>query len=542
MRGKIVNLLFAIVNILLGILILIYTMKIPQDITTLTLQEMTVVENLNKGIYLIVIVVAVIDAIQSYNHRSDTVFNTGYIIGIFIIGFIVIKIPFICILSFLCGIIVLFKSLVENLVEIDSTTAIYVSIILMAVIVIAAGITMGYQVLGEKIKNNENKSELPYDEKYFMYVKELNISEPYINVKRDDKWGYITPNGDVVIEFLYDYASPFVKIKSYDKEFYVALVCKDGSSVIILKNGRKVMSYKSESSDLNYSQKINELENIYKNVLKQTEPMQFEIREITGGISVAEAYTDVEEDYIKKYNYSDEYDVVITQSSVGSGDVYEMVKKSNPEIKITLDTDALDYDDNYLYLFSNRYIPFYERSKKTSGWFTNIGYKQEMLGNGQILDFFGDNLLLRDYTNNSEKVYFIDSESARVSDIFLDIYVCPDGKYIVRNLDNKFSIINSDYSLAYENKFEASNTRLIDAGLYVILGSTSNITFNDYNYAEFNWTIMNQNGDIVLDNVSEFYDQYYRVENPKKEEDYKEFIDELTDLDYVFVGDKFYKD
>ena len=542
MRGKIVNLLFAIVNILLGILILIYTMKIPQDITTLTLQEMTVVENLNKGIYLIVIVVAVIDAIQSYNHRSDTVFNTGYIIGIFIIGFIVIKIPFICILSFLCGIIVLFKSLVENLVEIDSTTAIYVSIILMAVIVIAAGITMGYQVLGEKIKNNENKSELPYDEKYFMYVKELNISEPYINVKRDDKWGYITPNGDVVIEFLYDYASPFVKIKSYDKEFYVALVCKDGSSVIILKNGRKVMSYKSESSDLNYSQKINELENIYKNVLKQTEPMQFEIREITGGISVAEAYTDVEEDYIKKYNYSDEYDVVITQSSVGSGDVYEMVKKSNPEIKITLDTDALDYDDNYLYLFSNRYIPFYERSKKTSGWFTNIGYKQEMLGNGQILDFFGDNLLLRDYTNNSEKVYFIDSESARVSDIFLDIYVCLDGKYIVRNLDNKFSIINSDYSLAYENKFEASNTRLIDAGLYVILGSTSNITFNDYNYAEFNWTIMNQNGDIILDNVSEFYDQYYRVENPKKEEDYKEFIDELTDLDYVFVGDKFYKD
>lgn len=542
MRGKIVNLLLALVNILLGILILIYTTKIPSDITLLTLQEMTVVNNLNKVIYVVVAIVAVIDAIQSYNHRSDTVFNTGYIIGIFVIAFIAIKIPLICILSFLCGIIVLFKSLVENLVEIDSTAGIYVSLILIAVILCTAGVTFGYQAIGNKIKDNENKSELAYDDKYFMYVKELEVNEIYINVKKDDKWGYITPNGDVVIEFLYDYASPFVKINSFDKEFYVALVCKDGSSILILKNGRKVMSYKSESSDINYSQKIKELENIYKNVLKQTEPMQYELKEITGGINVAEAYTDVEADYIKRYDYSDDYDVVITESSVGSGNTYELVRKDNPEAKVTLETDALDYDDNYLYLFSNRYIPFYERSKKTSGWFTNIGRKVPMLGNGQILDFYGENILLRDYTNNSEKVYFIDSETKRVSDIYLDIYVCPDGKYIVKNLDNKFTILNPDYTQAYENKFEATNTRLIDAGLYVILGSTSNISFNDYNYAEFNWSIMNQNGDIILDNVSEFYDQYYKVENPKKDDDYNEFITNLTDLNYVFVGDKFYKD
>ena len=39
MRGKIVNLCIGFMNVLLGILIIIYTIKVPQDKTLMTVQE-----------------------------------------------------------------------------------------------------------------------------------------------------------------------------------------------------------------------------------------------------------------------------------------------------------------------------------------------------------------------------------------------------------------------------------------------------------------------------------------------------------------------
>ena len=42
MRGKIVNLCIGFMNILFGVLILIYTLNVPQDQTLLTVQEQAV--------------------------------------------------------------------------------------------------------------------------------------------------------------------------------------------------------------------------------------------------------------------------------------------------------------------------------------------------------------------------------------------------------------------------------------------------------------------------------------------------------------------
>lgn len=83
MRGKIVNLCVAVMNILFGILIAIYTIKVPQDQTLLTVQENYVVSHILIAIYIIMGIVVFIDLIQSYNHKSDTTFNVGYVIGIF---------------------------------------------------------------------------------------------------------------------------------------------------------------------------------------------------------------------------------------------------------------------------------------------------------------------------------------------------------------------------------------------------------------------------------------------------------------------------
>ncbi len=540
MRGKIVNLCIGFMNIAIAVLLMVYTINVPQDKTLMTVQENTVVGYIVNMIYIMLAVVAVINAIQSYNHRSDTVFNMAYIIGIFCLSFIFIKEPIIAAFSLISGLIIVVKSFKENLVEIDSTTGISISLVLLVASAILTILALSYQSIGESIKNRENKNELAYKTDYFKYVTELGegYQAPYINVKKDGKWGYITPDGNVVVKFMYDYASPFIEITSYDKKFYVSLVCLDGQSLIILKNGRKVMTYRSESDNQNYKAKIEELKSVYTNVLAQEGEMKYEIDFSNSNKNLVPKYHEESNDYTYRYDYNYEYDLIVTQSSLGLGDKYELAKKNDLAIRIELDTNDLDYDENALYLFSNGTIPFYEVSKRTQGWFTTYGKKNPMTGKAQILDFFGERMLLRNY--NDHTVYFIDGDGKILSDVYKDIFVCGDGRYIVKNKDGFFKIINDEYAQAFENRFAAVNPRLVKAGLYLTLDSTQNIQTNDYNFTEMNWKLIGYEGNVILENIEQIYDQYYTVENVRNKEAYGKFEEDLKDLKYEFVGDKFY--
>lgn len=541
MKGKIVNLCFGFLNLLFGALILIFTLKVPQDIKALTIQEGVVVDKIIIGIYVVMFIIAIIDIIQGFNHKTDTTFHRGYLIGVFAISFYFFKSPYIAAFSLLSGVIVLYKSLKENLIELDSTTAISFSIILIGAIIILGVSSLNYATFGQIIKNSENIEEQKYTQDFFKYITELDITDIFINVKKDGKFGYINQNGDVMIDYIYDYASPFVKITSYDKIFYVALVCKDGSSSIILKNQRKVLSYKTESSDENYEAKIEELKNIYTNTLKQTDPMEYEVLPNTININKIPINEISETDNVKVFNYNAEYNIEVTQSSFGKNDIYELVKKEDSRIRIRLDTDNLDYDDNYLYLFENGYIPFYEVTKSIQGWFTNYGKKREVTGRAQLLEVFYDSrILLKDH--KSGIIYFVDSLGNKLSDDYYDLYICGDGRYIVKDSDNYFKIINDQYEQIFEKKYAVFNTRFIKKGLYLVMKSTDNIKFNDYGYADVDWTLLNYDGEEIATNIEYIYDLDLKINKVKNidEENYLLFTTNLKKLNYKFVGDKFY--
>lgn len=544
MRGKIVNLCIGLMNVVFGILIIVFTKNVPLDKTLITVQENYVISSVLIGIYVVMGTIAIIDAIQSYHHRSDSTFNTAYVIGVFSLSFIFIKQPAIATFSIISGIIVLFKSLKENLIELNSMVAISVSIVVMAATGILGVVAMNYETIGESIKNKENKNEISYKSDYFKYITELGepFNVPYINVKKDGKWGYINSNGECMIEFIYDYASPFIEIEEYGKKFHIAFVCEDGSTKVILKNGRVVLSYRTESSDENYKIKLEELENIYTNILSQSGKMAFEIPDITNNINKVPAYYEVSSEYSFKYDYNEEYDLLVTQSNMGLGDTYELAKKTEPEIKIRLDTTYLDYDSSYLYLYSNGNIPFYEISKRTQGWYTPYGKKNEMTGKAQILEFFGnDRILLKNY--NDGTIYFSDTQGKKMSETYTDIYVCPDGRYIVGDKEGYFKFIDDSYNQVFENKYAAINTRLADQNLYLLMDSTDGIKTNDYNVAKTNWNLMNQNGEIILEGIEQIYDLVFEVDTSgSKEENYQKLKMKLKDLNYNFVGDKFYLD
>ena len=540
MRGKIVNLCIGFMNLLFGILLIIYTVKVPQDKTLMTVQENFVVQKIIIFVYFLLGMIVLTDAIQYYNHRRDTVFNTGYLIGIFSLSFIFIKEPIISSFSIICGLIVIIKSIKENLVEIDNTIALSISALIIVTTVIVSGISLKYDFIGEHIKNKENKNELAYSNDYFKYITELGIQDVYINVKKDGKYGYINQNGEVVIDFLYDYASPFVGITAYNKHFDIALVCQNGSTYIILKNGRKVLSYRTESSDQNYLSKIEELKNVYENILGQKDKMQFEVQKITDNINKVPVYQEISSDYTYRYDYNDEYDLIVTQSNLGLGDKYELAKKDDLGIKIQLNAKNLCYDSSFLYLFSNGTIPFYDISKKVQGWFTSYGKKNEMTGKAQILEFIDDKILLKNYNNHT--IYFIDNSGRMLSEAFKDIYIYSD-RYIVKNQDSKYKVIDKDFNKVFEEEYDIINPCLITCNLYLSMDVDSGIEFNDYGFAIMKWKLLNYNGEVILDDIEQIYDEYYQISNDKSipfANRYSEFIEKLKDIKYDFVGDSFY--
>lgn len=258
---------------------------------------------------------------------------------------------------------------------------------LIGITVLTGGATAGYKIIGNQLMISENKGELAYSKDYFKYISELEINDVYINARRSDgKWGYINQDGTVIMDFKYDFASPFVQIEAFDKKFYVAMVCEKGSTKLILKNQRKVLSYKTQSDVNDYTAQYKELEDIYKNTLKQDGDMQFESDiEAYYYYLRKPVYKEQETNYTYRYDYNEEYDLIITEGY--DDNVYELAKKDNINFRKRLECDYLAYDSNYLYVYSNECIPFYNKNGRGQGWFKPDGEKDITIrGNIQIID------------------------------------------------------------------------------------------------------------------------------------------------------------
>lgn len=540
MRGKIVNLCIGGMNIAFGILLLIFTLYIPKEMAELTVQELSVANIIQKAIYVLLLIVFIVDILQYRNNRDNSKMKTGYLIGFFVLSFFFIKKPAIAIFSIISGMIVIIETLQDTVVEMDSTTAISIIAFIIATIVILMGTSIFYKNIGQSIKNKENKGSQEYTSDYFKYITELDIDDMYINVKKDGKYGYINQNGDVVIDFSYDYASPFVPITMYNKDFQIALVSQNGTSEIILKNKRRVMSYRSESADDNYEAKTKELQNIYKNILGQGGEMQTEIEKRNDSMERAPRYEELSDEYTYRYDYNNQYDIIITQSNLGLGDKYELAKKENLNVKIPLNCSNLDYDENFVYLYRDHTIPFFDIDSKEQGWFTSYGKKNTMTGKAQILDFIDDEILIRNYNNNT--IYFINKDGDILSDVYKDMYIAQE-RYIVKNSNYKYMVIDKDFQKIFEEEFDVIDPYLADYGMYICANTDEAIEFNDYDFAKMNWKLVNSRGQTILDGIEQIYGNYYQISKDKEipyVTRYEEFLEDLKDIDFHFVGDKFY--
>ena len=305
------------------------------------------------------------------------------------------------------------------------------------------------------------------------------------------------------------------------------------------------MSYRSESSDENYGAKTQELRDIYYNTLEQTEEIATEAPKITNNISRVPVYKEESEsnNYTYRYDYNDEYDITVTKSNLGLGDKYELAKKENLDIRIRLDASQLAYDDNYLYLFSNGTIPFYDFSNREQGWFTNYGKKVSMIGKAQILDFFGDKILIKNY--NDKTIYFIDENGEIQSPAYKNIYILQDeSKYIVKKTNGKYSVIYPDYNKVFEAEYDMIDPYFANYGLYIVQNLDNVIEFNDYGYAIMSLKLIDIDGNFIIDGIEQIYQNYYQISSDKSiaySSRYGLILDEIKSIQYDFAGDEYYK-
>ena len=544
MRGKVVNLAVGLLNILLGIVIIFFTYYIPQDITQVTVQEEQVKNYIFFAIKCALGFVLFFNFIEWFAHKKDGDKYYGCLLVFVSLLVLAFKDPVVGLPAVFSGFMVINKTRKTNLIDSSSTAAISLLVVGAAAIALIGVATFCYKQIGISIKDRENQNELAFKEDYFKYVTELDITSPYINIKKDGHYGYIDPEGHVVIDFIYDYASPFINIVQFDKQFQIALVCQNGSSYIILKNGRKVLSYRSESSDENYDAKVKELEDIYINTLKQVGPMTYEINKVTDNMVRLPVYIEenagFNRDYTYRYDYNEEYDILVTQSKLGIGDKFQLAKKDDLSYRLDIDCEHMDYDENYLYIYSNNTLPFFDTSKREQGWFNNRLKKTVMSGKAQICDFINNQILIKNY--NNRMLYFIDGNSKITSDLYRDIYVSP-YCFIVKNQSNKYQFINTEYQPILQEEYDIVDPYLCYYGLYIVGNTSNGVSFNNFSYADMDFKLIDLYGNVLTDGIEQIYANYYKISTDKSvsySSRYSEFLEEVKDIEYNFVGDKFY--
>lgn len=543
MRGKFVNAIVGLMNLLYGVVVLFFNFYMPNTARA-TEQELIVINEISSFIFILMIVVLIANFITLLFNYKDKVFLFSYILAIASSSFYFLDFEYIAILYILSALLIEIQVLRENMISVNNVFYIVIISIIIVAIGLAGISILTYEDRVQKIVKKENVGYTEYQTEYFKNISELGEdAEFYINVKRNGKWGYINTSGETKIEFIYDYALPFVTIEQYDKKFDIALVCEGDTASIILKNKRVVMSFKNDISYDDYLSQFEKFDQLYKESFKQEGNISDKLVSInTSNMTTISAY----ENYPYRYPFNDEYDIYITVSQTGGKNRYEFLKKSNPNVRISIDCDNLKFDEDNLYVFSNGYLPFYKRSEGIQGWYTKETKRVEMNGNIQILEFYDDKILIKDYDQGI--LYFANENGEKISPNYKDIFVLRDS-YIVKGENDKYIIIDNQFQKILDIEYDYINPVLIEKGLLVCANLPVRVNFNSSGFPDnIEYDLVDLTGrKIGLKNVdgtyieNPAYTELYYITSKKTVSSYDVYMADFTDIDYNFIGEEFYQ-
>ncbi len=257
-------------------------------------------------------------------------------------------------------------------------------------------------------------------------------------------------------------------------------------------------------------------------------------------------YIESYEGYPYRYKFNDEYDIYVTVSQTGGKNRYEFIKQDNPTTKVSIDCDYLKFDSNKLYIYSNGYLPFYKSSENIQGWYTQTTKRVEFEGNIQILEFYDQYILIKDYDKNI--IYFADENGNQISPTYKDIFVLDDA-YIVKNENDKYIIIDKEFNQILNTiEYSYINPLLLDKGIILCANLPAKVNFNNSGFpSNIEYDLVDLSGNkITLKNIdgSEIenpaYTGIYFLGNKKNVSSYDLYISNILDIPYTFIGEEYY--
>lgn len=551
MKGRNTNFIVAITNILVGLAFILFVFLYKQNAAEFTRHQKLIYDYITLGLKGLLIVVSAMNLVYSILNIKEGHLFIYYLITLFSLIFLWQIDYLYSIFLIVSGLLIIKYIKKSNFIEKENTIIIGIHVVLMILVFMISGAMVGYKNIGDFLKKKEEVNLVSYKEDYFKYVTELGdeYRELYINVKGENgKWGYINSSGDKKIEFKYDFATPFYKIKVFDKEFDIASVTEDKVSKVILKNAREVMTYNSEYENENKILKLKEFEKELKDTFKQNE-IKLSGYNTYFNLDKKRIYTDEkvkDKKYTYRYDFSEKYDVLVIESQMGNKTKYKFAKKNDINDQIDINAENLLYDKTGLYVFKNGYLPFYSPNKNEQGWFEPDGKRKIITGKIQILDVDQRKILIKNYNKNVS--YFIDYETKAISPLYKNIIKFED-KYIVKTSDtNKWTIIDQNLNnmLQANEGFDVFSAKLIKDGILLFANLPEKLQFDGFDYLKLEYIIVNKelkifNSKISSQPITDIYNLFNKIVKKENENAYDNFIEKLKRGDIVYPGDEFYK-
>ncbi len=545
MKGKKTNIFLGILNIILGLLLIMYVWyMLHNNKLELTRHQRFVMNIEHNIIFGISVVICFINFVFSIFNMKKGYYFVFYLFSL--VGIITFFTPSYIypIFTIISGILIIRTLSKNNYIEKDNFFVSTIIIIMMGIIGLSAISLSQYKKIAEYIKKREDINLTAYNPEYFKYVEEIPDKSIYINVKLNGKYGYINKSGETKIDFKYDYATPFYKIRAYDKTFELAAVSTKNTTDVIMKNERKVMSYNSEYANEDHEGKRDEFVKILKDVIGEKNP-ELEVSNKYNGFATRNIYEDTKNSNEKRYQFTDKYDVLIQKSEITEKEIYTLVTKrdllKNSKSKgdyIKLNVEQLIHDDNYLYVYNNGFLPYFSPSKKEQGWFNLQGKKYTLNNNVQIEVFEDKRLAIK---RKPRKItYFASNEDEdlkAISPIYKE--VIPDGdNYIVKNMNEKWQIVDKNFQPRTKLEYDIFISTLITEGIYIFANIDNGIEIDDYGYAKLRYTMIDRNLNVIGTNLEEMYNFNIKYLNRNSDEEYRRYIEKLKDPRYHRIVEK----
>ena len=260
-------------------------------------------------------------------------------------------------------------------------------------------------------------------------LKGVTISDVYVPVKEDTKYGFIDEKGKEIIECQYDSVTYFNEMKFNDNKYYIALAKKDGKFYVLSKNNdictidgflekclQRANSYftkrdfNSQNDDFFYVQNF---EFIFQgfmqgNLVQQTSKDSSKNNKLPLNVEEKNIYS------LSTANYSMQIELVESQvddsyyedNNLSDSDTIFKVTviKDNGQLEVSeVYLPGFDEYDSILNTFSNGYIEFQKVDDEKMGWYDSNGNQIEVSEKYSIKDIKDDKVILEKNVYSNEE-------------------------------------------------------------------------------------------------------------------------------------------